>query len=153
MIGLCVDGIPTLGIVNQPTQLQTFIGAPGMGAQRWREGETPLPMAVSKERELAKLRLVASRSHRTPEIDEVKSALGIQDEKNIGSVGLKLSLIALCERDLYVNAKPFCKAWDTCAPEAILVAAGGRVTDLFGNALTYQEEEHDRNKGDRKSVV
>jgi 3'(2'), 5'-bisphosphate nucleotidase len=55
----------------------------------------------------------------------VKSALGIADEMNIGSVGLKLGLIALAERDLYVNPSSKSSAWDTCAPEAILLEAGG----------------------------
>ena len=27
--------------------------------------------------------------------------------------------------------------WDTCAPEAILREAGGRITDMFGKPLEY----------------
>ena len=31
-------------------------------------------------------------------------------------------------------------AWDTCAPEAILARAGGRLTDMFGAPLDYTGE-------------
>ncbi len=93
------------------------------------------------------LRLVASRSHRSPEIDAVKSALGIADEMNIGSVGLKLGLIALDERDLYVNPSSKSSAWDTCAPEAILHEAGGRITDLDGEPLRYDRLELKNDRG------
>ena len=66
---------------------------------------------------------------------------------NIGSVGLKLALIALGERDLYVNPFPKCKAWDTCAPEAILHAAGGRLTDTLGDPVRYDQTDLSRPRG------
>jgi dienelactone hydrolase len=67
----------------------------------------------------------------------VKERLGIGDEQNVGSVGVKLCLIAAGVRDLYVNPQAKTKAWDTCAPEAILARAGGRLTDLRGAAIAY----------------
>jgi 3'(2'), 5'-bisphosphate nucleotidase len=30
-----------------------------------------------------------------------------------------------------------CKKWDTCAPEAILHAIGGKLTDMWGNNYEY----------------
>lgn len=147
MIGLCVDARPVVGVVYQPTSQRLFAAAPVRGA--WMElpdgGQRPL--AVSTVDDVGAIRLVASRSHRSPVIDEVKSALGIADELNIGSVGLKLALIALGERDLYVNPFPRCKAWDTCAPEAILLAAGGRLTDTVGDPVRYDEVDLSRPRG------
>lgn len=67
--------------------------------------------------------------------------------QNIGSVGLKLGLIALAERDLYVNPWPRCKAWDTCGPEVILVAAGDCITDSRGQLLAYDQAALDRPHG------
>jgi 3'(2'), 5'-bisphosphate nucleotidase len=69
----------------------------------------------------------------------VKTTLGIGDEQNVGSVGVKLCLIALGLRDLYVNPVAKTKVWDTCAPEAILVGAGGALTDLDGTSINYTE--------------
>lgn len=37
----------------------------------------------------------------------------------------------------YVFASPGCKKWDTCAPEAVLEAHGGVLTDILGNHYSY----------------
>lgn len=48
----------------------------------------------------------------------------------------------------YVFASAGCKKWDTCAPEAILTAMGGRLTDIHGNPYSYaSDEEHPNNRG------
>jgi 3'(2'), 5'-bisphosphate nucleotidase len=134
MIGLVRGGRPVLGVVHQPAVGRTFWATPD-GA--FVDGQ---PLAVSAVREAGEARLVASASHRTPDIDRVKQTLGIADEQNVGSVGVKLALIAMGARDLYVNPTAKTKAWDTCAPEAILVRAGGRLTDLFGAPVDYASE-------------
>ena len=102
MIGLCVAGVPTLGVVHQPTIDRTFFRTPDGGAYMLRAGELS-PLVVSTVATAGAARLVASASHRTADIDRVKTELGIQDEINVGSVGVKLCLIASGVRDLYVN--------------------------------------------------
>jgi 3'(2'), 5'-bisphosphate nucleotidase len=138
MIGLVQHGRPTIGVVHQPTvagSWRTFYASPDGAFVRTPDDVRPL--VVSTVARAGDARLVASASHRSPQIDAVKTTLGIADEQNVGSVGVKLSLIALGLRDLYVNPWPKTKAWDTCAPEAILTRAGGRLTDLFGGAVRY----------------
>ncbi|MBX3160059.1 MAG: 3'(2'),5'-bisphosphate nucleotidase CysQ [Deltaproteobacteria bacterium] len=137
MIGLVVDGRPALGVVHQPTIDRTYFATPDGGAHMLHAG-TARDLAVSAVATAGEARLVASASHRTDDIDRVKERLGIEDEQNIGSVGVKLCLIAQGQRDLYVNPSAKTKAWDTCAPEAILAAAGGRLSDLFGDAIDYR---------------
>ena len=139
MIGMTEGHVPTLGVVYQPSVDRIFWATVEDGAWFQAPGDEPRRLAVSEIRTASEIRLVASKSHRSDAIDRVKSALGIDNELNIGSVGLKLCLIALAERDLYVNPWPKCKAWDTCAPEAILRAAGGVLTDLHGAPLRYDE--------------
>lgn len=136
MIGLAVNHQPVAGVVMQPVTGLLFAAAGGHAWLETQDGQSR-PLHVSSVTDPASVRLVASRSHRTTKIDEVKSVLGIHSEHNIGSVGLKLSLIAVGERDLYVNPSSNCKFWDTCAPEAILSAAGGKMTDVHGNPLRY----------------
>lgn len=137
MIGLVCDGLPVLGVVRQPTLDRTFFASPeGAGVAI---GDKTEPLIVSTIASAAEARLVASASHRTADIDRVKTTLGIADEHNIGSVGVKLCLIAMGARDLYVNPSPKTKVWDTCAPEAILSRAGGRLSDLFGVSIDYSE--------------
>ena len=138
MIGLVCDGVPTVGVVYQPTIDRLFYGTPD-GAFMEYEGRTTR-LSVSDVTVAAEIRLVVSKSHRSSEIDRVKQQLGISNELNIGSVGLKLCVIAAGQRDLYVNPAAKTKAWDTCAPEAILVAAGGKLTDLLGRPIDYTKE-------------
>jgi len=38
---------------------------------------------------------------------------------------------------VYVHASLGCSLWDTCAPEAVLKAGGGMLTDVFGNTISY----------------
>jgi 3'(2'), 5'-bisphosphate nucleotidase len=139
MIGLAIDGVPAVGVVHQPTLDRTFFVTPDAGAFVAKGGEVT-PLAVSEVATAGEARLVASASHRTADIDRVKSELGISEEMNVGSVGVKLCLIASGVRDLYVNPTAKTKAWDTCAPEAILTAAGGRLSDLFGTPIGYTKE-------------
>ncbi len=138
MIGLTIDHVPTVGVVYQALGDRMF----------WTDGEAswalpatsgpgPMQLRVSDIRDTGAVRLVASASNRTQTIDEVKSALGIANELNIGSVGLKLALIAMGERDLYVNPSAKSKLWDTCAPQALLNAAGGVLTDAHGDPVRY----------------
>ncbi|CAN5785557.1 3'(2'),5'-bisphosphate nucleotidase CysQ [soil metagenome] len=139
MIGLLVDAVPVLGVVHQPTLERTFYGTPE-SSYVVTPGVAPQALAVSTIASAAEARLVASASHRSADIDRVKSTLGIENELNVGSVGVKLCLISMGVRDLYVNPAAKTKAWDTCAPEAILRGAGGTLTDLFGAPVEYRTE-------------
>jgi 3'(2'), 5'-bisphosphate nucleotidase len=141
MIGLCVDGRPRVGVVSQPSTGLTWGGAVGEGAWKEMPDGTRTALATSERKEPPGIRLVASKSHRTGEIDLFRQALGIGDEMNIGGVGLKVALVAEGSRDLYVYAGGRTKKWDSCAPEAILIAAGGRLTDTLGAPIVYTEQD------------
>jgi 3'(2'), 5'-bisphosphate nucleotidase len=54
---------------------------------------------------------------------------------------LKVGLIAEQRADLYVHVSDKSSAWDTCAPEAVLIAAGGRFGDLAGDAIRYGQSD------------
>jgi 3'(2'), 5'-bisphosphate nucleotidase len=138
MIGLLIDARPVLGVVHQPVVGLTYRAARGAGAELLRRGtnaaERLQPSAVADP---VAARLVTSYSHRSEMLADVRDELGITDELAIGSVGLKVGLVARGLRDLYLNPEGHCRLWDTCAPEAILVEAGGRMTDIFGQPLAY----------------
>jgi 3'(2'), 5'-bisphosphate nucleotidase len=141
MIGLLVGDRPALGVVYQPVGDRLYTGIVGQGAELSTAGGPPVPIHVSDVRQLSAIRMVASKSHREPIIDRVREELGISDELNVGSVGLKLGLIARGERELYVNPSGHSKLWDACGPEALLVAAGGKLTDAYGKLLDYRRAE------------
>jgi 3'(2'), 5'-bisphosphate nucleotidase len=136
MIGLAIDGAATLGVVFQPSKDKLYRGVVGQGASLEHAGQLR-PLSVSSRRTGSELRLVVSRSHRSRATDELVSKLGIQHESISGSVGLKVGLIAEQLADLYVHVSDKSSAWDTCGPEALLVAAGGRFRDLGGEPFVY----------------
>jgi len=145
-IGLSVNGGSVLGVVYQPLTGVLYRAVSGGGT--WVERpEFPTERAtVSDHSELSTMRLAASRSHRSPRMDKVVRALGLQEEVNRGSVGIKIGLIVEQQCDLYVHLSPQTKQWDTCAPEIILTEAGGELTDLFGQPLSYNRTDlHNRN--------
>ena len=81
------------------------------------------------------LTAVASRSHLTPETEDYLAQYRIAARRDAGS-SLKFCLIARGEADIYPRLGPT-MAWDTAAGHAVLLAAGGLVTDMAGVALTY----------------
>jgi len=141
MIGLCRDGRPVLGAVAHPATGILWLGAVGVGAWRERPDGTRVPLRVSEVTHPADIRLVASKSHRSDYYARFRLALGITDELRLGSVGLKVARVSEGARDLYVYPGGHAKVWDSCGPEAILTAAGGRLTDTEGQPLRYLDPE------------
>jgi 3'(2'), 5'-bisphosphate nucleotidase len=136
MIGLAIDGRAQLGVVLQPSDGTLYAGEIGQGAFV-EQNNARKPLEVSGLHETSKLSLIVSRSHRPKATGELMQRLGIVREVSSGSVGLKVGQIALRNADLYVHMSDKSSAWDTCAPEAILIAAGGRFTDLAGDPIAY----------------
>lgn len=147
MIGLVLGDRPRLGVIYQPVTGRLLRAAPGVPPERLERDGTRLAMRVSAIEDLASLRMVSSASHRTESVDRVRQDLGIRDETSVGSVGLKLGLIAAGERDLYVNPASKSSLWDCAAPQAILDAAGGRLTDLAGAPLRYRDADLKNRRG------
>jgi len=140
MIGLAIEGRPVLGVVMQPDPGLLYIGAVNQGAYLYEAGER-IPLSVSDVTQVNRMVLVSSRSHRQQIVDKMRSALRITSERVSGSVGLKVGLIARQLADLYVHPSPGCKEWDICAPYALLEAAGGRMTDCWGNPLIFNKRD------------
>ncbi|MEZ4427742.1 MAG: 3'(2'),5'-bisphosphate nucleotidase CysQ [Nannocystaceae bacterium] len=137
MLGLAIGGRAQLGVVYQPVTDTLYCGVVGAGASLERGGQTRA-LSVSQTAEPSALRLVVSRSHRSQETDLVIRGLGVTSEQPCGSVGLKVGLIAEQRADLYVHMSGHASRWDSCGPEAILRAAGGRFTDLLGREISYR---------------
>jgi len=136
MIGLAVDGRAHLGVVYRPDGDVLYTGVVGQGA--WVEvNGIRKALMVDSTRESSSMTLAVSRSHRNPLIEKICEAVGVSQEIPSGSVGLKIGLIAEGRADLYLEPGPYTSVWDACGPEAILRAAGGRFTNVFGQPLVY----------------
>jgi 3'(2'), 5'-bisphosphate nucleotidase len=133
-----IDGHRTVaGVVAAPAIGRTYHGAVGHGAVRQENGETR-PITVRRPA-AAPLRVVGSRSHGSPELEDFLATLGPYELKPMGS-SLKICLVAEGEADLYPRLGPTSE-WDTAAAEAVLLAAGGSMIDLKGQPLTYNARE------------
>jgi 3'(2'), 5'-bisphosphate nucleotidase len=139
-IGLAVDGLPALGVVYQPVPDVMHWAARGAGAWVVRP-EGTARLRVSDKSDPPKMRLAASRMHRGARMDRIVEAFGFTEEVRRGGVGIKIGLIVERQCDLYITLSSRTHQWDTCAPEAILNEAGGRMTDLWGHAIDYNSRD------------
>lgn len=78
---------------------------------------------------------LVSRSHNSPETLAWLDREGIAERRVIGS-SLKFGLVAEGGADVYPRFSRTME-WDTAAGDAVLRAAGGRVTDVAGAPLVY----------------
>ncbi len=140
MIGLLVGDAPALGVVYQPRGDRLYFAAAGQGAWMQVADEAPERIAVSSVDKLEECRLVSSKSHRDAMTEKVRDELRVKDDLAVGSIGLKLGLIARGARDLYVNPTGYTKLWDVCGPQAILHEAGGRLTNVHGAPIHFRGE-------------
>jgi 3'(2'), 5'-bisphosphate nucleotidase len=156
MIGLAIDGRARLGVVSIPALPEhprgsTLVGEVGGPAVRLVDGAPAIDVRVSSLPEPARATIAVSRSRRSTLLDAILRRLGGPKERPIGSVGVKISALVDGSADAYLHpsatldpASPGeggAKLWDTCAPEAILHAAGGRLTDGLGRDIDYASED------------
>lgn len=68
-----------------------------------------------------------------------RAAVGAAADVTVGGAGNKMLAVAEGRADVAVMHFGT-SLWDTCAPEAVLRAAGGKVTDLFGAPLVHSPD-------------
>lgn len=140
MIGLTENGKPILGAIMQPAASRLYSGAVGLGAWLTENGHDR-GISVSAIANFADMRMVASRSHFEMSVDRLRHRLGIAKLLRSGSVGLKCGMIAAGNCEIYVHPSSHARLWDSCAPAAVLNAAGGVMTDIHGVPLRYASKE------------
>jgi len=138
-IALIVNGTPVLGIVGAPALGLTWRGLLGHGAERITDisaGRTvdrvrTRPMPGPGKPWIA----AVSRSHGDPRTDAFIANRPGATRQTLGSA-LKFCRVADGGVDIYPRLSPTCE-WDVAAGHAVIVAAGGQVTDAQGRALRY----------------
>ncbi|MBZ5600745.1 MAG: 3'(2'),5'-bisphosphate nucleotidase CysQ [Acidobacteriia bacterium] len=140
MIGLAVDGVPTLGVIYQPIGQKLYYAAAGEGAFLKTRGMCTA-LHVSAESDPQMMTVALSRSHHCADVDRICRRVGITKTLWSGSIGLKVGLICEGRAHVYLHTAKRVSQWDTCAPEAVLREAGGRMTDLYGMPLPYAGSE------------
>jgi 3'(2'), 5'-bisphosphate nucleotidase len=134
-VALVERGVPVLGVVHAPARQVTYAGARGHGATRTdRNGEHAIAARASGH-----LTVLASRSHRRPELASFLAALPAHDVTGVGS-SLKFCLVADGTAQLYPRLGPT-YGWDTAAAHAVVLEAGGYVVTLGGEPLRYDPRD------------
>ena len=90
--------------------------------------------------ELSKCRAVGSRHHLSDREKSFIKKLGIEDFTSIGS-SLKVGKISSGEAEAYITTTNKMKEWDSATSYCIILEAGGKMTDMSGNDITYNNKD------------
>lgn len=140
LIGIAYKGKAIAGVINQPfynfqlgtdaTLGRTLWGILGLGAFGFQLQDVPEGKRI----------VTTTRSHSNKLVTDTVQAMEPHDVIRVGGAGNKIIQLVEGKASAYVFASPGCKKWDTCAPEAILHAVGGKLTDMHGNAYRYDAD-------------
>ncbi|MCJ8305599.1 MAG: 3'(2'),5'-bisphosphate nucleotidase CysQ [Nitrosopumilus sp.] len=139
MIALIKNKKPILGVIGWPTEKTLFVAQKDSGAFRYSNDEWQ-KISVTTETELTKCRTVGSRHHLSDKEKSFIKKLGIKDFTSIGS-SLKVGKISSGEAEAYITTTNKMKEWDSAASYCIISEAGGKMTDMLGNDITYNNKE------------
>lgn len=137
MIGLLRAGQPHLGVVADPLDKSVYFALKGEDACKV-QGPFRKILRVSDRSETSKMPLVVSTGFPADALEKIRKHFSCPVLDPINSVGIKVSYLIQKKADVYLNHHDV-SLWDTCAPQAILEAAGGVFTRLDGTALDYSE--------------
>ncbi len=139
MIALIKNKRPILGVIGWPTEKTLFVAQKGSGAFRYSNGEWK-KISVTTLAELSKCRVIGSRHHLSDKEKLFIKKLGIDDFTSIGS-SLKVGKISSGEAEAYITTTNKMKEWDSAASYCIISEAGGKMTYMLGNDITYNNKE------------
>ena len=139
-LALIRGGAPVLGVVVAPVRGRSYWGAPGHGAFRDDGRASPTPIRV-RYTDPARLTVAARWGGGGRGLSPMVLRLYLAGVRvALEQLGSSLAFCRVAEgaADLasLPTSTPEC---DTAAAQAILVAAGGRVTDVAGRRLAYDK--------------
>ncbi len=129
-----------IGVVLIPEKNELWISN---GQKIWCENKdgSIIKTNISKNKTLNTMTLVTSKNHKNEILNKLIEKINFKDVIDMGSIGCKIASILRGESDIYISlslprqSSP--KDWDFAAPEAILKAAGGMITTLNNEELSY----------------
>jgi myo-inositol-1(or 4)-monophosphatase len=130
-IALAEDGQPILGVTYNPIRREMFWCVRGSGCYMDSQA-----VRVTLTPSLEHATVLASRSETSR--GEWKSYEGKLRVNPIGSVAYKLALVAAGRADATFTRTPKSE-WDIASGAALIVEAGGRITDIDGSEMRFNK--------------
>jgi len=131
---------PYLGVVLIPERNELWFAYDGSVWCEKRDGSKN-KLNVAKNKRLNEMVLVISKNHKNESLQKLIQKITFNKVLIMGSIGCKIASIVRGESDIYIclslPGKSCPKDWDFAAPEAILKAAGGAITNLDNEELSY----------------
>jgi len=139
-LALNYENKPYIGLVLIPEKNELWI-ADGINAWCESKDGSIKKTNVMNHKNLKEMTLVTSKNHRNETLEKLINKVGFKHVNVMGSIGCKIASIIRGECDIYISlslpGKSSPKDWDFAAPEAILRAAGGAITNLENEDLSY----------------
>ena len=131
---------PFIGVVLIPEKNELWISHPEKIWCEKRDG-TILKQNLSDTKILKEMTIVTSKNHRNEKLKDLIKKINFKKTIVMGSIGCKITSIIRGDSDIYISlslpGKSAPKDWDFAAPEAILKAAGGSITNIDNDDLVY----------------
>ena len=131
---------PFIGVVLIPKKNELWIAH---GEKLWcetRNGNIK-KKNISQANILQEMTVVTSKNHRNEKLKDLIDKINFKETIVMGSIGCKVASIIRGESDIYIAlslpGKSAPKDWDFAAPEAVLKAAGGAITNIDNKELVY----------------
>jgi len=141
IVGLCKNGIPSLGIVYDPISHELYYAEKGKGAYL-EKGNIKKRIKASGIESIPNSRAILHQSYEgNMPYDKFTDSIKVKEKTSECSAGIGIMKIACGEIEFYFDGHCMASKWDTCGGQVILEEAGGRITDLFGTALDYKQEQ------------
>ena len=131
---------PFIGLVLIPELNELWIS---FGDKLWCEKRNGYiqDQNMSEKIILKEMTIVTSKNHNNEKLNDLIEKINFKNKVVMGSIGCKIASIIRGESDIYISlsmpGKSAPKDWDFAAPEAILNAAGGSITNIENRALVY----------------
>ena len=131
---------PQLGIVLIPEKDELWI-SDGNNLRCERRDGTLYKLIKPKNKTIGEMTFVCSKNHRNEILEKLIEKLHFKKVNSMGSVGCKIASIIRGDSDIYIclslPGKSSPKDWDFAAPDAVLSAYGGAITNIDNEKLIY----------------
>ena len=142
-LALNYDKKPFIGLVLIPEKDELWITNSKDTWCEKKDGSTK-KASCKDQKTLREMTIVTSKNHKNPTLNKLINKVGFRKVNVMGSIGCKIASIIRGECDIYISlslpGKSSPKDWDFAAPEAILRAAGGAITNVDNEELSYGKE-------------